>query len=151
MTNKIKIAGIFSLIAVFAMAFVPAGNTGNGSKLNYFEGTYEEAVALAKKEDKLLFMDAYTSWCGWCKELDKRTFSNKNLADYMNSHFVILKMDMESTAGVPLAKKFNVNAYPTLLFINEKEKVSHRIEGFLEAKEMLEEVKLAQKKFEKSK
>ncbi|MHB1279005.1 MAG: thioredoxin family protein [Bacteroidia bacterium] len=151
MSNKKKIAGIVVMIAVFAMAFVPAEKTANGSKLNYFKGTYEEALALAKKEDKLLFMDAYTSWCGWCKELDKRTFSNQKLADYMNSHFVILKMDMESKAGVPLAKKFNVNAYPTLLFINHKEKITHRIEGFLEAKAMLKEVKLAQGKFENSK
>lgn len=139
------------MIAAFAFAFVPAETRENGSKLNYFKGTYEEAIALAKKEDKLLFMDAYTNWCGWCKELDKRTFSNKKLADYMNSHFVILKMDMESKAGVPLAKKFKVNAYPTLLFINDKEKVTHRIEGFLDAKAMLREVELAQGKFENSK
>ncbi len=140
-----KFAGAIVLIAFMGMAFTAAHKTEKKDKLKYFDGTYEEAIKLAKKEKKAVFIDAYTSWCGWCKELDKRTFSNDDVAEYMNANFINMKIDMESEVGIPLANKYKVRAFPTLLFIHHEEKVSHRIEGFMQAPAFLEEAKLAKK------
>lgn len=143
MKQGMKFAGAIVLVALLGMAFKIADSTGKKEKLNYFEGSYEEALELAKKEKKAIFIDAYTDWCGWCKVLDRETFSDQEVADYMNANFINMKINMESKVGIPLADKFKVRAYPTLLFIHHEEKVAHRIEGFLKAGPFLEEAKLA--------
>ncbi len=144
--QSMKFAGALFLVALLGMAFQVADKTEKKDKLNYFEGTYEEAVELAKKEKKAIFIDAYTNWCGWCKELDKRTFSDQDVADFMNANFINMKINMESEVGIPLANKYKVRAYPTLLFVHHEEKIAHRIEGFLPADSFLEEAKLAKLK-----
>ena len=57
--------------------------------------TINEAEAAMKKNPKRVFIDVYTDWCGWCKVMDKRTFSNKELARYMNEHFYAVKFNAE--------------------------------------------------------
>ena len=59
-----------------------------------FIHSFEEAMKIAQKENKLIFMDAYTTWCGPCKLLNKRTFPKKEVGDYFNANFVNVKVDM---------------------------------------------------------
>ncbi len=95
-------------------------------------GEWASALEKAKAENKLIFMDAYTTWCGPCKMMSKQTFPQKDVADLFNASFVNVKMDMEKGEGVDLAKKFGVLAYPTLLFIDPSdESIAHRTAGFL--------------------
>jgi uncharacterized protein YyaL (SSP411 family) len=58
----------------------------------------------AKKENKLIFVDAYASWCGPCKLMVKNIFPLKTVGDYYNSHFINAKIDMEKGEGIELAK-----------------------------------------------
>jgi thiol-disulfide isomerase/thioredoxin len=95
-------------------------------------GEWETAVAKAKSENKLIFMDAYTTWCGPCKMMSKQVFPNEQVAGFYNTNFVNVKMDMEKGEGLDLAQKFAVMAYPTLLFIDPVDQsVAHRTAGFL--------------------
>ena len=57
--------------------------------------SFSEALKRAEVEDKLLFVDCFTTWCGPCKRLSKVVFKDSLVADYFNRHFVNLKMDME--------------------------------------------------------
>ena len=57
--------------------------------------TFEEAVAANKTNPKPMFIDVYTEWCGWCKKMDKTTFLDKKLVDYMNANFYAVKLDAE--------------------------------------------------------
>lgn len=57
--------------------------------------TFEEAVALAKKEPKNIFIDFYTTWCGWCKVMDKNTFADPVIARIMNQYFYPVKFNAE--------------------------------------------------------
>lgn len=139
------------LFALVSMALTFADTNSGKSKLTLFDGSFEEAIKLAKKENKAVFIDGYTSWCGWCKELDKRTFSDDAVAEYMNAHFINMKIDMESTEGAVLAQKYRVRGYPSLLFIDHNKEVAHRIDGFVDAASMLNEAKVAQERFEKRK
>ena len=85
-----------------------------------FEQTQEwkKIVKKAKKEKKLIFIDCYTSWCGPCKMLASRVFTQDAVADYFNAIFVNAKFDMEKDEdGVMLKDKYGVKAFPTLLFI----------------------------------
>lgn len=110
----------------------------NGQGITFFEGTWAETLAKAKVENKLIFMDAYATWCGPCKRMAADVFPLKEAGDYYNATFVPVKIDMEKGEGLALAKLYNVRVYPTLLFINWRGEVVHRVaggrnlEGFLE-------------------
>lgn len=86
--------------------------------IQFFEGTFEQAVLKAKKENKGIFLDGYAVWCIPCKEMAQNVFTDKNVADYINAHFVSLQMDMEKPEAKVLKDRFGVMAYPTLLMLN---------------------------------
>lgn len=94
-----------------------------------FTHDMEEAKILAKKHNKLIFVDAYTSWCGPCKWMAKNKFTNDTIADFYNTNFIAVKLDMEKGVGVDFAKTYAVKVYPTLLFINAEGKLLHKSVG----------------------
>jgi len=99
--------------------------------------SFEEALKLAKKEKKNIFLDAYASWCGPCKMLKKNIFTQKEVGDFYNSNFINMAIDMEQGEGPQLAQKFKVQAYPTLLFINHKGEVVGSALGYHQADEII--------------
>ncbi len=80
--------------------------------------TLEQASVKAKAENKLIFLDCYTSWCGPCKKMAREVFPQEQVGAYMNPKFVNLKINMESEYGAPLAKKLQITAYPTFVIFN---------------------------------
>jgi len=111
--------------------------------IEFEHGTFAEALAKAKKENKMVFMDCYTTWCGPCKMLAKNIFPQKEVGDYFNAHFVNVKMDMEKGEGIELQKKYGVKAYPTLLFMDANGKVLHTKVGGSDVAGLIEEAKIA--------
>ena len=97
--------------------------------IKFFHGTYSQAVAKAKKENKLVFLDAYATWCGPCKWMARNTFTKQSVGDYFNDKFVSIKIDMEKGEGKQLARKFGLRVYPTLFFIDGDGKVIKKTEG----------------------
>ncbi len=91
--------------------------------------SYAEGLEAAKAENKLLFVDFYTEWCGPCKMMARDVFPQKEVGDFMNAHFVCLKIDAEKGEGVELAKRHNVRAYPTFILIDANDKEVGRREG----------------------
>lgn len=114
----------------------------------------EEAVALQKKAPKKIMMDVYTSWCGPCKMLDKNTFQNKDVAAYVNENYYAVKFNAEGNEEVnykgkkfsnpnynpalakrrnsahELSRYFQVQAYPTIVFMDEKGELIAPIRGY---------------------
>ncbi|WP_395767226.1 thioredoxin family protein [Aquirufa sp.] len=119
------------------MLSLPAFAEGDG--VNFFEGTFRQALAKAKKEKKMVMLDAYTSWCGPCKVLKNKVFPNKELGDYINAHFVSIGVDMEAGEGPALANMYPVKGYPTILFLDASGKIKKEILGLPQggAKELL--------------
>ncbi len=96
-------------------------------------GTWAEIKAKAKKENKLIFMDAFTTWCGPCKWMSKNIFTDKTVADYYNANFINAKIDMEKGEGLDIAKEYKVSCYPNLVYIDGDGKLVHRAAGSMEA------------------
>lgn len=109
--------------------------------IRFEEGTFQAALEKAKQENKLLFVDCYTSWCGPCKMLARDVFTNNEVADYFNEHFISLKVDCEKGEGPEIKNRFGVSGYPTLLFINGKGEVVNKIVGASTQPHFLENVK----------
>lgn len=97
--------------------------------IEFFHGTWEEALQKANESDMIIFVDCYTTWCGPCKNMANKTFPDPAVGELFNANFISLKIDMEKEMGRSFGKKFPVSAYPTLYFIDGKEEVIHKVVG----------------------
>ena len=94
-----------------------------------FGNDFEEALEMAKAQDKNVFVDVYADWCMPCKMMDRNVFTDKEVAEFMNERFVSVKIDAERR-GRKFARKNKVYAFPTLLFFNSSGEEMHRVLGF---------------------
>lgn len=95
-------------------------------EIKFEHGTWAEILQKSKTENKPVYVDCYTSWCGPCKWMAKNVFTNDTVADFYNAQFVNVEIDMEKGEGLEIAKKYNIVAYPTMLFVNANGEVIHR-------------------------
>jgi len=113
---------IRQLLFVFGFLFLTAG-ASNAQGIEFFEGTWPEAMAKAKAENKIIFVDAYAAWCGPCKRMAAQVFPDAKVGEFFNQNFINLKIDMEKPENAEFAGKFPVRAYPTLMFIDAEGKI----------------------------
>ncbi len=126
---------------------VPPTKIAEG-KINWL--TWEEALELSKTEQKKILVDVYTDWCGWCKRMDKATFQQTHIAEYVNEHFYAVKFNAEMKEDIVFKGKtfkFVKNgmrgyhelaaeitrgrlSYPTVVFLNENLDVIQPVPGF---------------------
>ncbi|AFL81416.1 thioredoxin-related protein [Aequorivita sublithincola DSM 14238] len=134
---------LLALLLVFGVA--------NSQEIKWM--TMNEAIAAQKKEPKKIFMDVYTTWCGPCKMLDKNTFSDKNVAAYVNKHYYAVKFDAEGTEEIDyqdfvytnpnydparkgrnsqhlFAHAMKVTAYPTVVFFKDNGDIIQAVPGY---------------------
>ncbi|GAB7087864.1 thioredoxin family protein [Marinifilum fragile] len=128
------------LISVLILFY---GSSVFSQGINFEKTTFDEALAKAKQENKMVFMDCYTTWCGPCKRLANDIFTLEEVGSFYNDHFINLKMDMESDEGKNLLKKYQVKAFPTLLWLDSKGRMQHRVVGGGKAKKILDAAVLA--------
>ncbi len=132
------------IIAVLLSCTAKAQNYQADYKgIRFQNGSFKEILAKAKSENKLLFIDAYTAWCGPCKMMDKKVFTNDTVGEFYNSHFICAKIDMEKGEGPMLLKLYEVNCYPTYLFIDGTGKLLHRVSGACPIQSFIEIGKVA--------
>lgn len=117
-------------ILLLCLICIPAAAAHTAPGVQFFEGTWEELLATAQKQGKLIFVDVYTDWCPPCKQMDREVFPLKEVGDSYNSMFINYRLDAEKGEGVALAKKFSVKAYPTYLYLDAKGSLLHRAVGF---------------------
>ena len=106
-------------------------NQAAAQGINFFTGTWSEAKAKAKAEQKLIFVDAYAAWCGPCTRMAANVFPDPQVGDYFNANFVNVKYDMEKPENREFASQYPVSAYPTLLILDGDGKVVHKHVGGL--------------------
>lgn len=124
----------YLLLLCLALTIGAAAQSG----IQFSDQSWQKILQQAEKEDKLIFLDAYTTWCGPCRMMDKDVFPDKELGKYYNKHFISVQIDMEGEEGMPLGRKYQVKAYPSLLFIDGTGEVVHRLVGYHEAEQLLD-------------
>ncbi|OBX24212.1 thioredoxin-related protein [Gelidibacter algens] len=139
----------FGLLMVLTM-FIAFNSMGQQIKWV----TFEEALALQKKNPKKIMMDVYTNWCGPCKMLDRNTFQNPDVAKYVNDNYYAVKFDAEGNEVInykgnsyankgykaemasrrnsvhDLTHALQVNAYPTIVFFDENGDMIFPVRGY---------------------
>ena len=110
--------------------------------INFLQDDWQNVLIQAKAQKKLIFVDVYTTWCGPCKEMDKRTFTEPSVGEKFNTTFINYKVDAEKGFGVTLAKRYNITSYPTCLFVDPTENLIYKQEGLLRAPDLLKEAEM---------
>jgi len=90
--------------------------------IQFFKGTWKEAVAKANAEHKPIFLDVYATWCGPCRQLKRKTFPDQAAGTYFNEHYVNVSIDGETEEGKQLLEQYTLHAYPSLLIIRADQK-----------------------------
>lgn len=125
---------LFIFFSSFLISISLAAQTKN---IAFEHISFREIKEKAVKENKLIFLDAYTSWCGPCKYMAANIFTNDTVADFYNRNFINAKIDMEKGEGIELAKLYKINCYPNLLFIDGNGELVHRTAGSMSAKQFI--------------
>lgn len=115
---------------------------GASAQTDFRHISFTEAKAAAQTENKLIFIDFYTSWCGPCKLLAKEVFPTKEAGDYLNSNYVCLKIDAEKEEGPALARQYGVEAYPTLVVAKADGEMIGSFAGYKPTSEFIAAVKM---------
>jgi len=118
---------LFTILLLFACMNTYAQQSEG---INFFEGSWEEALAEAQKTNKPIFLDAYASWCKPCKMMTKEVFPQASVGNYFNDNYVSIKIDMEKGEGPEIAKKYGVKVFPTFFFINPQGEALHKSAGY---------------------
>ena len=125
-----KILKSIIVILFFSQSLFAQHNSEGGIK--FFQGSWNDAVKESAKTHKMIFVDAYASWCGPCKWMVANVFSNAAVASYYNQNFINFQIDMEKGEGPALSKKWDILAYPTFLFISDDSIINHKAVGSMD-------------------
>ena len=136
---------IVATTLVFAFATLPPKVSGENivnieadKGIQFVEPNWAKAIELAKKQKKLIFVDAYTTWCGPCRMLKQNTFPDKTAGDFFNKHFINIALDMEKGDGLAFAEKYQIRAYPTLLIMDAELTSTSIAEGYMGPAQLIE-------------
>ncbi len=153
---------ILKLILV-VIVLLPLGSYGQQKKVEEHKDLVEwmtltEALEKQKEQPKKIFIDIYTDWCGWCKVMSKNTFSNKQIASYINQYFYPVRFDAETTDTIEYLGKEYVNenktgkkrsthqlayvltnnkpSYPTISYLDIKGNLIQALPGYMDVKKI---------------
>lgn len=146
-----------TLAWVLVMAFtIPVSSCGaaesdsgegqSESKIDWV--SFDKGMELAESEKKLLVVDFYTDWCHWCKVMDKKTYGNDEVIDFVKDNIVMAKINPETAegkfefrearySGRELSMMFGVTGFPTTVFISAKGELLSSVPGFIPAEEFV--------------
>lgn len=147
--NKVFRIGLSALVFLIITSMSPE----KGATVNWL--TWEQAVEKSKSEKRKIFIDVYTDWCGWCKVMDKSTFSDPKIAHILNENFYPVKFNAEQREDVQFSGttfKFvstgnsgyhqlaaalmnNQMSYPTVVFLDEEFRMIQPLPGYQKAEE----------------
>ena len=96
---------------------------------------YDAAQKMAQGQSRKFLLYFYTDWCGYCRKLEKETFSDKAVADYLNANFIPVRINSEKMPKV--ASRYGVSGVPDLRFVSAKGEDIARWPGYIEAPKLL--------------
>lgn len=126
---------ILYLLVMLSFSSYAADDKG----IRFSQGSWSEILSEAKKQNKLIFVDIYTTWCGPCKTMATKVFTDPKVGEKFNESFINYKIDAEQGEGINLAKNYAITAYPTYLFVNENGELVYRALGAMPAERFITE------------
>lgn len=141
MKKSFIIIGFIILAAIIAYAALSpqSENTSQNesTSLNWHDDL-NSALDEAKKNNKPIFIDFYTTWCTYCKQLDETTLSDPLVQEKLSKNYVVAKIDADKYPDI--ASNYKIYGYPTLLVLDSNGGEIKRIEGYVDSNYLLNEL-----------
>jgi thioredoxin-related protein len=146
MLRKIIVFGSIVVSAFAIFAFIPENKNGSArvvynnkaQGIHFIEADWNKALLEAKKQNKLIFLDAYASWCGPCQLLKRNTFPDKEAGEFFNKNFINVAVNMEKGNGPALVAQYQVDAYPTLVIADADGNMVTYTKGYISPKQLID-------------
>ncbi len=133
---------------VLAVITIMATSMKSSEEIKWMD--FNQGYDLAKKKNKIMLVDVYTEWCGWCKRMDRDAYAKPEIAEMVGKDFVAIKFNPEvegvtytfegkTYTGPQLAQAISnnqINGYPTTIFMNPKAKTSEIMVGYKNAEQL---------------
>lgn len=116
---------IIALGCFFLMA-----ETVKSQSVQFSPLSWRQALAKAKTEHKILFIDMYTTWCTYCKQMEQSVFSDTAVAGYYNKHFINIRYDALKNDGIEISKTYTLLGFPTFLYLDPNGLVILKTAGY---------------------
>lgn len=144
MIQKLVISALSILIVCSSFTTIE-----DSDKLSWYD--IEEVQKLAKEKPKNVFIDFTAKWCGWCKVMDKKTFTDPAVMEYLNENYYAVKLDFDSPrefsylgekyTAKELAKENGITGLPTMLVANSDFSRIEKIIGYQKPKPFINRLK----------
>jgi thiol:disulfide interchange protein len=134
---QLKILILFSILIAIILMTLPSGSS-ESNKIIWLD--FEEGSVKAHDENKIILIDFYTDWCTWCTEMDENTYSKSDIIE-KSEQFVCVKVDGD--VRTDLTQKYNINGYPTTLFLSANGTEVHRVVGYAGPDEFMNHMRFA--------
>lgn len=135
-------------LAILLTTMLPALSCAGGKKVSppndiarFAQEAFKASFEQAQKQEKFVMVDFYTDWCKWCKVLEEKTYPHPDVKKIMDQSFVFEKynpekaprftLDGRTYGGADVARAFNVQGFPTILFMEKDGSVIGSIPGFV--------------------
>lgn len=114
-------------------------------EIDFGKTTLEEALVQAKKFDKLIFVDCYTTYCPPCRTMDATVFKTDSVADFLNSTFINVKMNNDVKENKVYMEKYNIGAFPSFLLLDHEGKLLYKFVGGMSVDKFMEHIRSGMK------
>ncbi|WP_161890951.1 thioredoxin family protein [Pontibacter russatus] len=127
---------------VILFLVIEVAEAQNATGVKFEQGlSWAQVQEKAKQENKYIFVDVFTTWCGPCKLMDRDVFPRQKVGEFFNAYFISVKVQADTTekdteevrkwheAARALAKAYNISSYPTFLFFDPEGELVHRLNG----------------------
>jgi len=155
-----KSAGLFTFFLSFSLALTLTNTVQGQEAIQWMK--FEEAIAANTKNPKMILVDVYTDWCGWCKKMDKDTFTDPRVIAHFQKNFYAVKLNAEDTnrkfpfmgktfTEAEMAASMRVNSYPNFVVIEPGLQNIAQLPGYREPEAFLAGLaELIEKAFKKT-
>lgn len=133
----VVILGVLTVYAIpnFESGFKPQDQSQNNQIDLQWNNDLDSALISAQKDNKLVFIDFYTDWCGYCKQMDSVTYSDPEVKEMFAQKYVLVRINGDQNPDI--VSKFHIYGYPTFVILNSNGNEIKRQEGYITPAEIL--------------
>lgn len=144
---KTIVAFLISTLLVTGISSFKSDKVKSNGGTEFYSGSYDNLIREAKKQKKMVILDFWAQWCGPCQKLDRETFSDKSLGNYIAQNYIIYKVDIDTFDGMEIVDRFAVDVFPTIMVFDPKEGAVGKYKGFYPPNYLQKELEKIQSKY----
>ncbi|MGL4632541.1 MAG: thioredoxin family protein [Leadbetterella sp.] len=122
LVKKLSLGGIFF--------FLTTSLSIGQSTIKFYQGTYDDLIRAAKKQNKTIFLDFYSNKCSPCNRLESTTFQHKEFVRFTNAQMLVYKINIDSPEGKEIIQRFNIDVVPAMVVLDPKQGILGTYKGF---------------------